>query len=151
MIPRKPYLLRAMIEWCEDNGLTPLVAVDATQPDVRVPQDFVEEGRITLNVSFSAMKQREVSNEALTGFARFGGRSEALDVPMAAIEAMVVRETGEGMMFPDEAEDQSPLTERLQDEIRAVTEDDHERHADDNGSDEPPRPPRGRPNLKLVK
>lgn len=151
MIPRKPYLLRAMIEWCEDSGLTPLVAVDATQPEVRVPQDFVEEGRITLNVSFSAMKQREVSNEALTGYARFGGRSETLDVPMAAIEAMVVRETGEGMMFPDDAEEQSPLTERLQDEIRAVTEENHGLPSDDDGSDEPPRPPRGKPNLKLVK
>ena len=75
MIPRKPYLLRAMIEWCEDSGLTPLVAVDATQDGVRVPPDFVEDGRITLNVSFSAMKQREVSNDALTGYARFGGRS----------------------------------------------------------------------------
>lgn len=151
MIPRKPYLLRAMIEWCEDSGLTPLVAVDATQDGVRVPPDFVEDGRITLNVSFSAMKQREVSNDALTGYARFGGRSEALDVPMAAIEAMVVRETGEGMMFPDEAQDQSPLTQRLQDEIRAVTDEDHELQSDDDGPDEPPRPPRGKPNLKLVK
>ena len=70
---------------------------------------------------------------------------------MAAIEAMVVRETGEGMMFPDEAQDQSPLTQRLQDEIRAVTDEDHELQSDDDGPDEPPRPPRGKPNLKLVK
>lgn len=152
MIPRKPYLLRAMIEWCEDSGLTPLVAVNAEQPGVRVPQDFVEDGRITLNVNFSAMKQREISNDALTGYARFNGRSEMLDVPMTAIEALVVRETGEGMMFPDEAEDvQSAVVERLQDEIHAVTEDDRESSQDDGDPDEPPRPPRGRPNLKLVK
>ncbi len=151
MIPRKPYLLRAMIEWCEDSGLTPLVAVNAEQPGVHVPQDFIEDGRITLNVNFSAMKQREISNEALTGYARFNGRSEMLDVPMAAIEALVVRETGEGMMFPDEADDaQSPVAQRLQDEIRAVSEDDRE-STNDADPDEPPRPPRGRPNLKLVK
>ncbi len=152
MIPRKPYLLRAMIEWCEDSGLTPLVAVNAELPGVRVPQDFVEDGRITLNVNFSAMKQREISNEALTGYARFNGRSEMLDVPMSAIEALVVRETGEGMMFPDEADDaQSPVAQRLEDEIRAVSEQDREAAQDEDGSDEPPRPPRGRPNLKLVK
>ncbi|RZO84613.1 MAG: ClpXP protease specificity-enhancing factor [Oceanococcus sp.] len=153
MIPRKPYLLRAMIEWCEDSGLTPLVAVNAELPGVRVPQDFVEEGRITLNVNFSAMKQREISNDALTGYARFNGRSEMLDVPMAAIEALVVRETGEGMMFPNDADEaQSTVAQRLQDEIRAVTDDERDGAADeDTPEDEPPRPPRGRPNLKLVK
>ncbi|ORE85476.1 ClpXP protease specificity-enhancing factor [Oceanococcus atlanticus] len=142
-----------MIEWCEDSGLTPLVAVNAELPGVRVPQDFVEEGRITLNVNFSAMKQREISNDALTGYARFNGRSEMLDVPMAAIEALVVRETGEGMMFPNDADEaQSAVAQRLQDEIRAVTDDERDGAADeDTPEDEPPRPPRGRPNLKLVK
>ena len=81
-----------MVEWCEANGLTPLVAVNAELDGVHVPMDYVEDGRITLNISFSAMKHRDISNEALTGHARFGGRSELLDVPMAAVEALIVRE-----------------------------------------------------------
>ena len=52
MISRKPYLLRAMVQWCEDNGLTPLIAVNAEEQDVSVPRQFVEDGRITLNISF---------------------------------------------------------------------------------------------------
>lgn len=173
MISRKPFLLRAMVEWCEANGLTPLVAVDAEQEDVCVPMDFVEDGRITLNVSFSAMKQREISNEALSGHARFAGRSEMLHVPMAAVEALVVRETGEGMVFPDdEADSESAVAQHLKDQLRAVTgldskdedtrpglqvversteESGEAASADSSDDDEPPRPPRGRPSLKVVK
>ncbi len=170
MISRKPFLLRAMVESCEANGLTPLVAVDAEQEGVCVPMDFVEDGRITLNVSFSAMKHRDISNESLTGHARFGGRSELLDVPMPAIEALVVRETGEGMVFPDdEADSESAVAQQLKDQLRAVTgldsqdqdqppglqlvdnPQDSASAQDDSDDDAPPRPPRGRPNLKLVK
>ncbi len=135
MIPRKPYLLRAMVEWAEDNALTPLIAVDATVPGVRVPAAYVEEGRITLNISFSALNQRQISNELVTGHARFGGRSEYLEVPLAAVSALVVRETGEGMVFPDE-ETPPPDAPPPQ---------------DGGPTDAPPKPPRGRPKLKVVK
>ncbi len=165
MISRKPFLLRAMVEWCEANGLTPLVAVDAEQEGVRVPMDFVEDGRITLNISFSAMKSRDIGNESLTGYARFSGRSELLDVPMSAVEALIVRETGEGMVFPnDEADSESAVAQHLKDELRAVTgvgdEDDKEQpglHLVDSASsaqeddEQPPPPPRGKPNLKVIK
>lgn len=172
MISRKPFLLRAMVEWCEANGLTPLVAVDAEQDDVSVPMDFVEDGRITLNVNFSAMKHRDISNDYLSGHARFAGRSEIIYVPMQAVEALVVRETGEGMVFPDdESDSESAVAQQLKDQLRAVTglESDKENQrpglqaverrdesttedaADTTDDDEPPRPPRGRPSLKVVK
>ena len=156
MISRKPFLLRAMVEWCEANGLTPLLAVNAEQDGVRVPMDFVEDGRITLNVSFSAMKQRDISNEMVTGHARFGGRSEVLDVPMSAIEALIVRETGEGMVFPDdEADSETAVAQHLKDQLRAVTgiSDDQDDKpqlglhlvdsdtASSGGKDEQPPPP----------
>lgn len=144
-----------MLEWAEDNGLTPLLAVDATKPGVRVPPAYVQDGRITLNVGFSAMHQREVSNEYLTGHARFGGRSEQLELPMAAIEALVVRETGEGMVFPvepaDEASNESTGVAATSTSpglslVSGVADED------DTGP-EPPEPPRprGKPHLKLVK
>ncbi|MGJ8671017.1 MAG: stringent starvation protein B [Oceanococcus sp.] len=166
MISRKPFLLRAMIEWCEANGLTPLLAVDAEQKGVQVPRDFVEDGRITLNVSFSAMQHRDVSNESVTGQARFAGRSAVLSVPMAAIEALIVRETGEGMVFPDdEADSETAVAQHLKDELRAVTGISGEQEKpqqglhlvdsavdNDDGDDQPPPPPpRGRPTLKVVK
>ncbi len=166
MISRKPYLLRAMVQWAEDNGLTPLVAVDATVEGVQVPVAYVEEGRITLNVGFGAMHQREISNEMLTGHARFGGRSEFLQVPMAAVAALVVRETGEGMVFPDDLD--SPAMEGAANEtsepsgLRLIDRQGDAGEpvggaeglrevSEDQDGDEPPRPPRGRPNLKLIK
>lgn len=130
-ISRKPYLLRAMLQWAEDNGWTPLVVVTATHPGVRVPLSHVKDGQITLNVSLQAMPQRELGNERLQGQARFGGRSELLDIPMAAISALIVRETGEGMAFPEELAD-------------APDPDDHD-------PDRSPPPVRGKPQLKLVK
>ena len=168
MTSRKPYLLRAMIEWCEDNGLTPLVAVNAQEEGVSVPRSFVEDGRITLNVNFSAMKHREISNEYLSGEARFGGRAESLLVPMKAIEALLVRETGEGMVFPqDENASETALSEHLKDQLLAVTGkadkpqkpaiqalravDKEAKDSDGEPEDTPPRPPRGRPSLKIVK
>ncbi len=135
MIPRKPYLLRAMVEWAEDNALTPLIAVDATMAGVQVPADYVEDGRITLNIGFSALNQRQISNELVSGHARFGGRSEYLEVPLSAISALVVRETGEGMVFPDEE----------------VPPPDGPAPDDGAPPDDDSRPPRGRPKLKLVK
>ncbi len=162
MIPRKPFLLRAMVEWAEANGLTPLLAVDARQPGVQVPAAYVEDGRITLNVSFSAMNQRQITNELITGLARFGGRSEMLSIPVEAVSALVVRETGEGMVFPEEPvmadetgaqSEPAPATESL----RLVQSEDDRQEGEpttsdsDEAPDEPPRPPRGRPSLKLIK
>ena len=97
----KPYMLRAMHEWCVDNNLTPhlLVAVNA---QTRVPKAFVKEGEIVLNLSYSATKDLQMDNDAVVFSARFSGVSQNLYVPMSAVKGIFVRENGQGMMFEAE-------------------------------------------------
>ncbi len=107
-IPQQPYLLRALHEWITDNGHTPYLIVDATADQVLVPSEHVQDGKITLNVSYAAVRGLEMSNE-LVGFeARFSGTPYAVQVPMAAVRGIYARETGRGMIFPvEEAETSS--------------------------------------------
>jgi stringent starvation protein B len=99
----KPYLIRALHEWCTDNGLTPhlLVAVNA---QTRVPMGYVKEGEIVLNLNYAATKDLLIGNEAITFSARFNGVSESLYVPADAIRGIFARETGQGMFFEVEAD-----------------------------------------------
>ena len=100
----KPYIIRALHEWCADNGLTPhlLVAVDA---QTRVPMAYVKDGEIVLNLSYSATKNLLIGNEAITFSARFGGVSNNLYVPIGVVRGLFARENGQGMFFqPDETE-----------------------------------------------
>ena len=94
----KPYLLRAIFEWCVDNGLTPhlLVAPDAS---TLVPQAYVKDGEITLSIGHAATKGLQLGNDAVTFAARFGGISQDIYVPMAAVRAIFARENGQGMFF----------------------------------------------------
>src|SRR3989338_889425 len=90
----KPYLLRALHEWCADNSLTPhlLVAVDA---QTRVPMAYVKDGEIVLNLSYSATKNLLIGNEVITFSARFGGVSNNLYVPIGAVRGLFARENGQ--------------------------------------------------------
>lgn len=100
----KPYMIRALHEWCVDNGLTPhlLVAVDA---QTHVPMAYVKDGEIVLNLSYSATKNLLIGNEAITFSARFGGVSNNLYVPIGAVRGLFARENGQGMFFQaDETE-----------------------------------------------
>jgi stringent starvation protein B len=94
----KPYLIRAIHEWCVDQGFTPYLAVkvDAT---TRVPREFVKDGEIVLNVGIEATHQLSMGNEEITFQARFGGRSFPVVVPIERIAAIYARENGEGMAF----------------------------------------------------
>ncbi len=103
----KPYLTRAIWEWCGDNGLTPLIQVQVSGTQARVPMEFVKEGQIVLNISASATRQLTMSNQDVQFNARFGGVSRDIFVPWTAVLGIYARETGEGMLFPaddDEAE-----------------------------------------------
>lgn len=102
MTPRRPYLLRAMHEWMTDNALTPHVVVDAAQPGVDVPRQFVSEGKIVLNVSLTATHGLAMGNESVSFNARFGGQPQHVHVPMAAVLGIYARETGQGMLFTEE-------------------------------------------------
>lgn len=94
----KPYLIRAIHEWCVDQGLTPYVsvAVDAT---TRVPREFVKNNEIVLNVGLEATNQLHLGNEEITFQGRFGGKVFPVVVPIARIAAIYARENGEGMAF----------------------------------------------------
>ena len=114
----KPYLLRAIHEWCCDNGFTPYISVF---PDdrARVPREFVREGQITLNIGLEATGHLHVGNDEITFQARFGGVARELYVPMDNVAAIYAKENGVGMAFEAEskaagtatpASDESPET-----------------------------------------
>ncbi|CAN5274732.1 ClpXP protease specificity-enhancing factor [soil metagenome] len=94
----KPYLLRAIYEWCTDNGYTPYLAamVDA---NTRVPREFVKNGEIVLNISFSATSGLKMDNDCVHFSARFGGVSREISVPVDNVVAIYARENGQGMAF----------------------------------------------------
>jgi stringent starvation protein B len=106
LIPTKPYMVRAIHEWCVDNGFTPhlLVAVNA---QCRVPMAFVKEGEIVLNLNYTATKDLHIDNDAIVFSARFGGISQNLYVPMNAVKGIFARENAQGMFFETSLESSS--------------------------------------------
>lgn len=100
MTSQRPYILRALYEWIADNGMTPHVLVDARAPGVRVPAHTVKDGQVVLNIAERAVARLDMDNEALRFSARFGGVSQSVVVPIAAVIAIYARETGQGMALP---------------------------------------------------
>ena len=94
----KPYMLRALHEWCTDNGYTPYIVVTVDDNTV-VPAGYVQDGQITLNLDLLATNQLVIGNDYIEFQARFGGVAEDLFVPVAAVSAIYARETGAGMGF----------------------------------------------------
>ena len=101
LLSRRPYLLRAMHEWISDNAQTPHLVVDATQEGVDVPRQYVQEGKIILNVSHSATSGLVMNNDVVRFRARFGAMTHDVTVPMAAVLGIYARETGQGMIFSE--------------------------------------------------
>ena len=97
-IPTKPYLLRALFEWCVDNGYTPHLAVKVDSRS-QVPQEYVKNGEITLNISPNAVHKLQMGNELVEFSARFAGMARQISVPVANVYALYARETGHGMTF----------------------------------------------------
>ena len=95
----RPYLVRALYEWCTDNGLTPYVAV-AVDDSVQVPREYVKNNEIVLNISFDATSSLKLSNDFIEFKARFAGSSREIMVPMSRVIAIYARENGQGMAFP---------------------------------------------------
>jgi stringent starvation protein B len=100
--PRRPYLLRAMHEWICDSQWTPHIVVDAGMSGVEVPRHYVRDGKIVLNVSWTATAQLKLGNDEVSFSGRFGGTSMNVRVPMQAILAIYARETGQGMIFNED-------------------------------------------------
>ncbi len=95
----RPYLIRALYEWCTDNGFTPYLAVLADET-TQVPREYVKNGEIVLNVSFDATSSLKLGNEFIEFKARFAGTARDIVVPVVRVLAIYARENGQGMAFP---------------------------------------------------
>lgn len=98
----RPYLIRALYEWCTDNGLTPFIAV-LVDDSVRVPLEYVKDGEIVLNISFDATSALRMGNDSIEFKGRFGGVARDIYVPIDRVVAIYARENGQGMAFPVQA------------------------------------------------
>jgi len=98
---RRPYLLRAMHEWISDSNQTPHIVVDASIEGVEVPRQYVQGGKIILNVSSNATSMLSLGNEVVRFRARFGAATYDVSVPIVAVLGIYARETGQGMIFSE--------------------------------------------------
>ena len=143
MVTTKPYLIRAIYEWCGDQGFTPYLAV-AVDARTRVPREYVKDGQIVLNVAADATGQLQMGNEEITFQARFNGVAFPVSVPVAAVAAIYARENGQGMAF--EAGEALLVEEGEEGDGAAPAA------AEDVAGAEPvPAPPAGRPHLTRIK
>jgi stringent starvation protein B len=156
----RPYLLRALHDWCTDNGFTPYVAVHVDDR-VQVPLEYVKNNEIVLNIGFEATSGLKLGNEFIEFRARFGGSSREIVVPVDHVVAIYARENGQGMAFPAPAGspatgEEAPAPAKG---LRLASSEDAEapaaaapaaEPAPDSGPDEPP-PAGPRPALKRIK
>ncbi len=130
MTPLKPYLIRAIYDWILDNNLTPHLLVDADNDQAVLPEDFIEDGRIVLNIRPEAIDALSLGNEEIQFNARFKGQPMRVIVPVTAVLAIYARENGKGMVFDQENEG---------------PDDDHTPPA------QPEKPTSSKPHLRVVK
>jgi stringent starvation protein B len=107
-VPTKPYLMRALFEWCVDNGYTPHIAVKVDSR-TQVPAEFVKNGEITLNIAPGAVHKLQIGNDQIEFSARFAGVARQISVPVANVHSIYARETGHGMTF--EVGDPRPMVQ----------------------------------------
>lgn len=102
MTSSRPYLIRALYQWIVDNGVTPYILVDAGYDGVNVPDQYIQDNKIVLNIAPMAVRSLTLGDQEITFNARFGGQSTDIYVPTDAVLAIYARENGQGMMFTDE-------------------------------------------------
>ena len=135
----KPYLLRAIWEWCNDSGFTPYIAV---QVDARtnVPREFIRDGQIVLNLGPDATNKLQIGNDLIEFQARFGGVARQLSVPVSQVSAIYARENGAGMAFEIGGDNGFAESEAVEPALDDVSDE----------KPEPPRPEGGRPKLQRI-
>ena len=101
---KKPYFIRAMFEWISDNGYTPHLLIDASYENMSIPRNFVQNERITLNISSSATRNLTIDSDLISFDARFEGKTMNVQLPYEAVINIFARETGEGMAFSSESD-----------------------------------------------
>jgi len=107
--PTRPYMVRALYQWIEDNALTPYLMVDATADNVQIPTEHVQDGRIVLNIASRATGNMSMENDYIHFSARFGGVSQEIWVPLTAVMGIYAKENSQGMFFdPKEYDNYKP-------------------------------------------
>jgi len=156
-ISTRPYLIRALHEWCSDSGYTPYIVV-RVDDTVRVPREYVKDGEIVLNVSAEATSGLRLGNERIEFRARFGGVARDIVVPVGRVVAIYARENGQGMAFPPEDDgradsDQDPPSAAAPLQAVPPPAGAGAQGAGDEPLPEPPAPAGGakRPALKRIK
>jgi len=130
MTSSRPYLIRAIYQWIVDNGLTPYILVDASDEDMVIPRQYVEDGKIVLNIAPMAVRSLTLGNDEIHFNARFSGQPMQVVIPVSHVMATYARENGQGMMFQDEDDDNRPPP---------------------SSGDDGPAKDQGRPSLRVVK
>jgi len=134
MTSNRPYMIRALYEWITDNRMTPHLLVDATHPQAVVPTRLIQDGKIVLNISPTAVRALVLGNGDIEFGARFGGVAMEVRVPVGAVLGIYARENGHGILFPDD---------------EPWVDDAEEKETEDESI--APEPPRKRPTLRVVK
>ena len=142
LTPNRPYLLRAYYDWLMDNQLTPHVVVDAFVEGTQVPQQYVKDGQIVLNIAAGAVGNLQISNEFVEFNARFGGVPQQVMLPMASIVAIYARENGAGTVF--DIEDAYLVEEEAESTLSVIETNEKPTEPTDE-------PPKRRSHLTLVK
>lgn len=135
MTSSQPYLIRAIYDWVIDNGFTPYLLVNAENDYAMIPRDFVEDGKIVLNINPSAISDLQLGNDYIMFNARFSGKAMEVSVPVTAVLAIYARENGQGMMFDEKNTNLPPTPPE---------------NTTPTGSPQPPKKPK-KPQLKVVK
>lgn len=128
----KPYLIRAIYDWCTDNGFTPYLSV-RVDANTRVPMSYVKEGEIVLNISMDAVQNLQLGNEEISCGGRFGGVAHKIIVPVGAVIGIFAKETGQGLAFQGQESSSAGSGASA-----------------DEPPEEPP-PPHNKPRLRVVK
>ena len=134
MVSTRPYLMRAIYEWCLDAGYTPHLLVQVDE-HTRVPKGYVKNGQIVLNIGAGAVRDLAIDNDWVLFSARFSGASQEIAVPVNRVAAIFARENGQGMHF----------------EVEETAGEHAANTAVESSNESPPEPPKGRPQLKVIK
>jgi stringent starvation protein B len=140
----RPYLIRALYDWCSENGFTPYVAVKV-DASVQVPREYVQGGEIVLNVSMDATSSLKLGNDFIEFKARFGGKPREIMVPIHRVMAIYARENGQGMAFPVSDESVEPAV------LSVVDTADSTSPEVEDAPPPPTTPGSSRPALKRIK
>ncbi len=145
MVSSRPYLIRSLYEWIIDNEMIPMLVVNADYPDVSIPRQYVQEGKIVFNISPEACRGLHLENDRIVFTANFDGHIMQVHIPPRAVLAIYSCESGRGMLFSEHDEEDVP----------AVTVSSAPPESLENQSKPPssPKPPfkRGKPGLKRIK